>query len=273
MKYEFLVAFIAALVLIPITIGFARTFYPPGLDVSNTAGTHDCAKVTRISEVAIDNPFLLVRKGTADRQVLLGTATARPLGTAADSVAITTNVGVYVLGGGETQIMVASGAITVDAPVYTDASGKVTATFTAGSYLVGVALTAASGDGVEFEVATCAPQLVTVPVTVSTSGGAVSALQALQNVHLSNAGASGTGTFTLPAAVQGMRLTAVVEAAFELRLDPNGTETIALPSSGVQGAAGKYLVADAVGEKVQLACITTGTWDVIGYSGTWTAEA
>jgi hypothetical protein len=69
-----------------------------------------------------------------------------------------------------------------------------------------------------------------------------------------------------------MRVVAVVEAAQELRLDPSGTQTIALPSSGVQGAAGKYLTADAVGEKVDLICITTGTWDVVSYSGTWTAE-
>jgi hypothetical protein len=84
--------------------------------------------------------------------------------------------------------------------------------------------------------------------------------------------AARTVTFTLPAAVVGMRVNAVVEAAQELRLDPNGTETIALPSSGVQGAAGKYLVADAVGENVMLICVTIGTWDVLNYTGTWTAE-
>jgi hypothetical protein len=70
-----------------------------------------------------------------------------------------------------------------------------------------------------------------------------------------------------------MRVSAVVRAAQELRLDPNGTETIALPSSGVQGAAGKYLTADAVGENVELICLTTGTWDAVGHTGTWTAQA
>jgi hypothetical protein len=64
-----------------------------------------------------------------------------------------------------------------------------------------------------------------------------------------------------------------VGAAFELRIDPNGTETIALPSTGVQGAAGKYLVADADGETVDIECTKTGQWSVFGFTGTWTAEA
>lgn len=274
MKFEFiLVALIAAFVLIPSVLGFARTFYPPGLDVSNTAGSHEGVLVTRISEVAIDSPYLMVRKGTADRQVLLGTATARPLGTAEDAVAITTNVGIRVLGGADSQIMVGNEAITVDSPVYTAADGKVSDTYTAGCWRVGTALTACAGDAGEFEVATCVPYLATPPVTVAAAGGAVTALSAVQGITLSNLGASGAATFTLPAAVQGMRVTAVVQVAQELRLDPNGAETIALPSTGVQGAAGKYLTANALTESVQLICLTTGTWDVISYTGTWTAEA
>jgi hypothetical protein len=88
-----------------------------------------------------------------------------------------------------------------------------------------------------------------------------------------NTGAAGTITLTLPAATVGKRFTFAVGAAQQLRIDPNGTETISLPSSGVPGAAGKYLVADAVGETVQLACVVAGNWAVLGYTGTWTAEA
>jgi hypothetical protein len=51
--------------------------------------------------------------------------------------------------------------------------------------------------------------------------------------------------FALPAAVVGLNIAFASGATQELRIDPNGTETIALPSTGVQGAAGKYLVADA----------------------------
>lgn len=61
-------------------------------------------------------------------------------------------------------------------------------------------------------------------------------------------------------------------AAQELRIDPSGTETIALPSTGAQGGAGKYLTADAVGEWVRLLCVKAGQWQVTGYAGTWAHE-
>jgi hypothetical protein len=32
-------------------------------------------------------------------------------------------------------------------------------------------------------------------------------------------------------------------------------------------------VADAIGESVSIACFEAGTWAVLGYTGTWTAEA
>jgi hypothetical protein len=79
--------------------------------------------------------------------------------------------------------------------------------------------------------------------------------------------------FSLPVAKAGLHYYFVVGAAQELRIDPNGTETISLPSTGVAGAAGKYLSADAVGESVHLVCWKDGTWAVMGYTGTWTAEA
>lgn len=88
-----------------------------------------------------------------------------------------------------------------------------------------------------------------------------------------NRGAGAAITFALPAAVVGMHYTFHVQAAFELRIDPNGTETIGLPSTGVQGAAGKYLTADAVGEWVNLVCLFAGLWTVQGWFGTWAAEA
>jgi hypothetical protein len=88
----------------------------------------------------------------------------------------------------------------------------------------------------------------------------------------STVGASGTVTFTLPPAVPGLRFGFRVGAAQELRIDPDGTETISLPSTGVAGAAGKYLTADAAGETVQLVCVVAGTWSVFGHTGTWTAE-
>lgn len=87
-----------------------------------------------------------------------------------------------------------------------------------------------------------------------------------------NEGASGAITFSMPAATVGQRYTFVVKAAQELRIDPNGTETISLPT-GVQQAAGKYIGADAIGEFIDLICVKAGEWTTIGSVGTWTAEA
>lgn len=110
-------------------------------------------------------------------------------------------------------------------------------------------------------------------ITATTGSTAITADQANSDVVVTNTGAAGAVTFTLPAATTGMRVTAFLKAAQELRLDPDGTETVALPSTGAQGAAGKYLSADAVGEYVQLLCVTAGTWSCVGYSGTWTAQS
>jgi hypothetical protein len=87
-----------------------------------------------------------------------------------------------------------------------------------------------------------------------------------------NEGASGAITFALPAATVGQWFDFVVMAAQELRIDPNGTETISLPT-GVQQAAGKYIGADAAGEYIQIVCVKAGQWNAIGGVGTWTAES
>lgn len=86
-----------------------------------------------------------------------------------------------------------------------------------------------------------------------------------------NVGASGAITASLPVATVGLRFGFAVGAAQELRIDPNGTETISLPSTGVPSAAGAYITADAIGEQVQIACLIAGNWSVLSYSGTWTA--
>lgn len=86
-----------------------------------------------------------------------------------------------------------------------------------------------------------------------------------------NDGAAGAVTFALPAATVGQWYRFKVKAAQELRIDPNGTETIALPSSGAQQAAGAYLTADAVGEGCEVECVKAGVWEVNSYTGTWTA--
>lgn len=107
--------------------------------------------------------------------------------------------------------------------------------------------------------------------TVDTTGITLTAEECAGEVIVTNRGAGAAVTIALPAATRGMKVHAQLLAAQELRLDPNGTETVALPSSGAQSAAGAYITADAVGEWVTLLCIHDGTWDVAGYVGTWTA--
>lgn len=107
---------------------------------------------------------------------------------------------------------------------------------------------------------------------VSATGGSITAEQARNgNVSVFNTGASAASTWALPAAKKGMKFRAFVMAAQELRLDPNGTETISL-ANGVQQAAGKYVAADAVGEYATFESFADGTWKLTDFNGTWTVE-
>jgi hypothetical protein len=245
-------------------------------NVSGNTGTTETGIITRICETAaITLRYALVQTGTAPgSQFIVNTAATLPLGVVMDEPAVGDSAAIQLLGSKSgTMKMVASGVITAGALVYTDAAGKVSATAAAGSYHVGRALTAAGADGDLIEVLHCFPMAVSTPtVANATADRTVTAAEANGEIFVSNLGASGAVTFALPAATVGMRVSAVVRAAQELRLDPNGSETIALPSSGVQGAAGKYLTADAVGENVELICLTAATWDAVGSTGTWTAQ-
>lgn len=165
--------------------------------------------------------------------------------------------------------MVAAGAITLLADVFRAAGGKISAT--PNGRRRGIALEAASADGSEIEVLVLNADAQVGLVEAHTADDALVAAELYGSIHTS-VGAAGTVTLALPAAVVGMNARFRVGAAQELRLDPNGTETIALPSTGVQGAAGKYLTANADGETVELCCTKAGQWSVFGFTGTWTAE-
>ena len=89
------------------------------------------------------------------------------------------------------------------------------------------------------------------------------------SVH-TNLGAGGTVTLTLPAsAPAGTEFTFAVQAVQQLRVDP-GTAAIR-DDSGT--TAGKYKVADAIGECLTLVADSNGDWDTIAKYGTWTEEA
>lgn len=110
-------------------------------------------------------------------------------------------------------------------------------------------------------------------ISTQTKTAAYTILTSENGTAFSNVGASGAIVLSLPAATVGLNYMFRVGVAQELRIDPNGSETISLPSSGVPGAAGKYLVADAIGETVHLVCFVAGTWSVLGFTGTWSAES
>lgn len=85
-----------------------------------------------------------------------------------------------------------------------------------------------------------------------------------------NTGATGAVTLTLPPAEVGLKYHFRVTAAQELRLDPSGTETVAI--NGTQQAAGLYISADAVGAACTLECVVAGQWEQFNAIGTWTVE-
>lgn len=168
-----------------------------------------------------------------------------------------------------TVYMKASGAISQYADVYGSDSGKVSATVNGNR--VGVALTAATADGDVIEVLQTDIGPVTASVEAKVADFDVE--ESDSGKTFTSVGASGTVVGTLPSAVVGLKYRFRVGAAQELRIDPDGTETIALPSTGVQGAAGKYLTANADGETVDIECTQSGQWSVFGFTGTWAAEA
>ena len=170
-----------------------------------------------------------------------------------------------------TQKMVASEAISAGANVYGAAGGKVSDT--ANGNFIGTALDAAGADGDVIEVLRGVPRADGSTVTVEAHTADDTLVVAESGSLHTNTGAAGTITISLPAATAGLEFLFAVGAAQQLRIDPNGSETISLPSNGVPGAAGKYLVADAIGETVSLVCASAGSWRVMGFTGTWTAEA
>jgi hypothetical protein len=88
------------------------------------------------------------------------------------------------------------------------------------------------------------------------------------SVH-TNLGATGIVTLTLPAsAPAGTVFTFAVQAAQQLRIEP-GAATIRDDSGQT---AGKYKVADAIGESLTLIADSNGNWVTIAKNGTWTEE-
>lgn len=159
----------------------------------------------------------------------------------------------------------------VGKPVYATDNFTITTTPSASGVRIGTVTAYVSSTKVWIEFDTQNRRAAVGAVDVKTADYTISASDSGKTFD--STGAAGTIVGSLPAATPGLHFYFRVGAAQEHRLDPNGTETISLPSTGVAGAAGKYLSADAAGETVHLRCVKAGTWSVFGYTGTWTAEA
>lgn len=154
MKLKHGFALLTALIIAPFA-AFAKTFAPHGADALNTQGFFDGA-FSRTAEVAIDAHYLVTFGTAPGTQVKLCTAALRPIGSAVDSTAITGAIGVIPILGGP-KILIASKAIAAGVRVYATAGGKVTDAVVVGAYLVGEALTAATGDLSEILVLPLSP--------------------------------------------------------------------------------------------------------------------
>jgi hypothetical protein len=154
MKLKHGFALLTALIIAPFA-ATARALAPSGVDALNVQGFHDGA-FSRSAEVAL-SAHLLVTHGTAPgTQVKLCTATTRPIGSVYDDTLINQPVGVIPILSGP-KILIASKAIAAGVRVFATAGGKVTDAVVSGAYLVGESLTAAAGDGSEFEVLPLSP--------------------------------------------------------------------------------------------------------------------
>jgi len=91
-----------------------------------------------------------------------------------------------------------------------------------------------------------------------------------------NTGAGGTVIFNLPAATVGQHYHFSIGAAQILNINPNGSETISLPFTGVPGGAGLSLEDNVVGASIHLGCAVAGNWVTLGGNtgtGIWAAGA
>jgi hypothetical protein len=85
---------------------------------------------------------------------------------------------------------------------------------------------------------------------------------------VTNNGATGTVTRTLPLAKVGIVLNFVLMESFALRIYPNAADRI-VP---VGTAVAKYIEASVRGARVTLRCREAGFWDMENVSGSWTSE-
>ena len=115
---------------------------------------------------------------------------------------------------------------------------------------------------------------VKYPATANTTTTRdITAAEAYRGITVSNLGDADGVIFNLPAALPGMRVTAVVRETAALVLNPVDTSGKIYSTGATLGAGGKNISADAKGETITLVCIEADHWTPVAFTGTWTVES
>lgn len=197
------------------------------------------------------------------------TASIRPFGVTQNAAASGGVVSVFPLSGAGVLDISASGAAAVGSVVYSAASGQISTT--SSGIAVGTVTKAGFAANDEASVAINAAPAVVLYYNVTQAAGLT--LTALDSgCIVTNVGASGAATVTLPTdPPYGTFFRFFVSAAQELRVLPGaGNKIVGLGALAPSDA--EYVTANANGEHLNLIANSSGDWQCVGYSGTWTEQ-
>lgn len=211
--------------------------------------------------------FQAVYLNSSGQWAVATTSTPPAEAIALDTVASGGTLAAEFFNSGGSLKMIAAEAITAGSRVYQAAAGKVADTV-AGAFL-GTALDAASADGDVIEV------LLPTPGEAQSLGhfraytADASLGVSMNGFTISNLGAAGTITISLPTGVPaGTWYRFVVQAAQQLRIDSGASDAIMI--GGALSADGAYVWADDEAESLTLVADTNNNWVAVSPVGTWT---
>ena len=226
-----------------------------------------CSPLTLVAGEALEAYRLVYINSSGN--AMYATANIRGTHYTLAAVASGARVACEALESGEVAKITAAAALSVGGNAYGAASGKVSST--SGGINYGKVYKAAFADGDYASVTIGAgPELVNyynvtqaagLTLTVNDSGCIVT-----------NVGASGAATVTLPTdPPTGTFFRFFVSAAQELRVLPGaGNKIVGLGALAPSDA--EYVTANANGEHLNLLANSSGDWQCVGYSGTWTEQ-
>jgi hypothetical protein len=227
------------------------------------------SNITAEAAEAITRYQLLYLNSTGKWAV--ATATSAPaIAVAADNAASGSPLCGVLISANGTLKMVASAAVTLGDPVYQGASGKCSSVVAGG--FIGFAMQAASADADIIEVRPPTPAEIVAYGTPFRAYTADATLgRAQSGMTISNLGAAGTVTLTLPQdAPKGTRFFVAIQTAQALRIDPGAAGAFYV--AGAKQTDDKYLWADDEGESAIFTADGAGDWVVTHVVGTWTIE-